>query len=183
MSGYGAINVSQADGSEPTQIENGSSHRQTNKFSIKELLSRPWARAVAAFALILLVVVSSRKSGPAPVDDNAEVNDTDTDTTTTPELFYHSQLVNHFDGSKDTWANRYYSTTKYFEGPGHPIFLIIGGEGSLDPNIHDEFGTLTLCLCSHADTFFTSCCWQHHIIHFILLACISLYLYHTHILL
>ena len=182
MSGYGAINVSHADGSEPTQIENGSSHRQTNKFSIKELLSRPWARAVAAFALILLVVVSSRKSGPAPVDDNAEVNDTDTDTTTTPELFYHSQLVNHFDGSKDTWANRYYSTTKYFEGPGHPIFLIIGGEGSLDPNIHDEFGTLTLCLCSHADTFFTSCCWQHHIIHFILLACISLYLYHTHII-
>ena len=48
------------------------------------------------------------------------------------ELFYHDQLVNHFnDNNKDTWKNRYYKSTTYFEGPGHPIFMLNGGEGVL----------------------------------------------------
>ena len=57
--------------------------------------------------------------------------------------FYSDQLVDHFDEkSKKTWTQRYYKSDKYFAGPGHPIFLIIGGEGTavnlLYPYVYDE---------------------------------------------
>jgi GNAT superfamily N-acetyltransferase len=48
--------------------------------------------------------------------------------------FYKEQLVDHFDPShhRKTWAQRYYAKRRYFRGPGHPIFLVIGGEGGND---------------------------------------------------
>lgn len=47
--------------------------------------------------------------------------------------FYKDQLVDHFDASnKATWSHRYYAKRKHWRGPGHPIFLVIGGEGGND---------------------------------------------------
>ena len=31
------------------------------------------------------------------------------------ELFYNEQLVNHFNGDKSTWSNRYYKSTTTFK--------------------------------------------------------------------
>jgi len=46
---------------------------------------------------------------------------------------FFDQQVDHFDDSNtDTWPHRYYAKKKHWKGPGHPIFLMIGGEGSND---------------------------------------------------
>ena len=52
------------------------------------------------------------------------------------ELFYPDQLVDHFGGSTDTWDNRYYASSKYYGGPGHPIFMVVGGEGALEKMLY-----------------------------------------------
>lgn len=49
-----------------------------------------------------------------------------------PEEFF-SQKVDHLSNSTDTWFQRYYAYGKYFKGPGHPVFLILGGEGGIPP--------------------------------------------------
>jgi hypothetical protein len=47
--------------------------------------------------------------------------------------FFKEQPVDHFDTAFDeTWDHRYYKSTEFFGGPGHPIFVIVGGEGALD---------------------------------------------------
>ena len=54
------------------------------------------------------------------------------------ELYYNHQKVDHFRGdifrdeTPQTWSQRYYQTTQYFKGPGHPIFVILGGEDVTD---------------------------------------------------
>ena len=53
-----------------------------------------------------------------------------------PEEFFPSQKIDHLDGSDDdggVWTQRYYTYGKHFQGPGHPIFLILGGEGGISP--------------------------------------------------
>jgi len=46
---------------------------------------------------------------------------------------FFAQQVDHFDDSNtDTWPHRYYAKKDHWKGPGHPIFLMIGGEGSND---------------------------------------------------
>ena len=59
--------------------------------------------------------------------------------------FYDEQLVDHFsskdDNTSSTWSNRYYKSTNYFRGPGHPIFLVVGGEGALDNGMLYPFVT------------------------------------------
>ena len=32
------------------------------------------------------------------------------------------------------WKQRFYRNSKYFQGPGHPILLILGGEGAISPS-------------------------------------------------
>ena len=56
----------------------------------------------------------------------------------TPHIF--SQRVDHFDPDNlDTFQQRYYRKSEYFRGPGHPIFLVIGGEGALDNGMFYPF--------------------------------------------
>ena len=64
-----------------------------------------------------------------------------------PEEFFPLQLVDHLgaaasktetdteddDGEVLFWTQRYYTYGKHFQGPGHPIFLILGGEGDISP--------------------------------------------------
>jgi GNAT superfamily N-acetyltransferase len=61
----------------------------------------------------------------------------------TPQ-FYTEQPVDHFDNTKttkdtDTWSHRYYAKSKYFQGPGHAIFLVVGGEGPNDRGMFYPF--------------------------------------------
>ena len=54
---------------------------------------------------------------------------------------YFDQKVDHFDSdNNDTFKNKYITYEKHFKGPGHPIFLILGGEDPLDnlitPNVY-----------------------------------------------
>jgi pimeloyl-ACP methyl ester carboxylesterase len=54
--------------------------------------------------------------------------------------FYDDQLVDHFDRSNTaTWSQRYYAKRVHFAGPGHPIFLVIGGEGANDVGMFYPF--------------------------------------------
>jgi hypothetical protein len=45
-------------------------------------------------------------------------------------LFFEDALVDNFD-ENDTrkWSNTYFLSDTYFQGPGHPFFVILGGEG------------------------------------------------------
>jgi hypothetical protein len=68
--------------------------------------------------------------------DNSSDANPDIDIDIDIELFYTDQPVDHFDKHDHrTWSNRYYQSTKYFAGPGSPILMIVGGEGSLDHGI------------------------------------------------
>lgn len=51
-----------------------------------------------------------------------------------PPLFFDSQLVDHFSTSDATFSQRYYENFTSFAGPGSPIFLIMGGEGGIEPS-------------------------------------------------
>lgn len=60
------------------------------------------------------------------------------------EHWYKEQLVDHFYQGEETatWSHRYYESETHFGGPGHPIFLVIGGEGPMTkllyPFVHDH---------------------------------------------
>lgn len=71
------------------------------------------------------------------------------------ELFYHDMKVDHIHdpNNNSTYSHRYYKKSKHFQGPGHPILVILGGEDALDPPllfpfVHEamaqKFGALTL---------------------------------------
>ena len=146
--GYGAIESQQAteitesDHPASTPIPSGTSNIV---HWIKDVLERPWVRAAAALSLVLIMVFSSHRPAPSSglTLTIADASGHDED----QELFYADQLVNHFNGDKSTWSNRYYKSTSYFKGPGHPIFLVIGGEGALDHGMLYPF--VTQHLASH----------------------------------
>lgn len=63
------------------------------------------------------------------------------------KALWYKQTVDHFadeskKGKQKQWDQRYYVDGRYFKGPGHPIFLVIGGEGTLEgmlyPFINDH---------------------------------------------
>lgn len=77
-------------------------------------------------------------------------------TSATPDLkrYYKHQLVDHFGGSRTTYTQRFCEDRTFFEGPGHPIFVIIGGENPVENVTYPwisrylakTFGGLTLCV-------------------------------------
>ncbi|EED90887.1 hypothetical protein THAPSDRAFT_29166 [Thalassiosira pseudonana CCMP1335] len=109
------------------------------------LFSSRWVKAAAiatavllAFALFPTNASSSSSSSTKTILDTSHsgVNHDDNQA-----MFYADQLVNHFHTDRSItpkdakWSNRYYQSTKYYKGPGSPIFLIVGGEGALDSGI------------------------------------------------
>ena len=57
-------------------------------------------------------------------------------------LFYNKQILDHFgDDNSSVWSHRYYKSIKHFGGPGHPIFLAVGGEGAFDHGMLYPFVT------------------------------------------
>ena len=56
-----------------------------------------------------------------------------------PAQYFDTQLVDHdhadvHASSPSYWSQRYYSMDDHFQGPGSPIFLIMGGEGNIEPS-------------------------------------------------
>ncbi|KAL3757170.1 hypothetical protein ACHAWU_004602 [Discostella pseudostelligera] len=100
---------------------------------------------IAGVVLCIVVLLTNLLALASNAFPPNKVIGTDDDADFTDEnraLFYHDQLVDHFDPSDtSTWSNRYYASTEYFKGPGHPIFLIVGGEGSLDHGMLYPFVT------------------------------------------
>jgi Serine carboxypeptidase S28 len=45
-----------------------------------------------------------------------------------------SSTANYSKNIKKFWTQRYYIYDKHFQGPGHAIFLIMGGEGAIEPS-------------------------------------------------
>jgi Serine carboxypeptidase S28 len=79
------------------------------------------------------------------------------------ELYFHDQIVNHFDdGDTRTYSQRYYQDDSFWAGPsgigiadgGSPIFVVHGGEDAIDGTLYpfvsqhlaQRFGALTICI-------------------------------------
>eukprot|EP00580_Thalassiosira_gravida_P006093 CAMPEP_0201631238 /NCGR_PEP_ID=MMETSP0493-20130528/5284_1 /ASSEMBLY_ACC=CAM_ASM_000838 /TAXON_ID=420259 /ORGANISM="Thalassiosira gravida, Strain GMp14c1" /LENGTH=574 /DNA_ID=CAMNT_0048102541 /DNA_START=159 /DNA_END=1883 /DNA_ORIENTATION=+ len=144
--GYGAIEGHQDhanDGDHPLQRRvqlPPSSSSNKYKLKIDDLFARPWVKVLTTLALIATMVISPNYHKSTSARDLETSSEEGHDEN--QELFYEDQLVNHFDKTDtSTWSNRYYKSTNYFEGPGHPIFLIVGGEGALDHGMLYPFVT------------------------------------------
>jgi Serine carboxypeptidase S28 len=69
-------------------------------------------------------------------------------------FFFDQQVIDHELGpdASGTWSQRYYENSNYWRGPGHPIFVIFGGEGTLQKILYpfvsrilaERFGAVTL---------------------------------------
>ena len=54
-------------------------------------------------------------------------------------LFF-TQKVDHLDPHNEkTWKQRYYAQAKHFQGPGHPVILVVGGEDANDDGFFYPF--------------------------------------------
>mmetsp|Transcript_13966 Transcript_13966/g.33834 ORF Transcript_13966/g.33834 Transcript_13966/m.33834 type:complete len:500 (+) Transcript_13966:63-1562(+) len=53
---------------------------------------------------------------------------------TPAEPHYFENQVDHFSTSSRTYKQRYYEDATHFQGPGFPIFCIMGGEGGIAPS-------------------------------------------------
>ena len=152
--GYGSIKDDDSSGRDDSPPTSSSS----SSFNESWWYRHPAFGPAASFALLILVgaiVASIRSSGEGSSSADllasiaskggttaAEIAKKQIKPATVPQVdntgrsysstqrFYTEQLVDHFDpDNADTWAHRYYAKKKYWKGPGHPIFLMIGGEG------------------------------------------------------
>lgn len=114
-------------------------------------------RGIFAFlscALFLLVwfAYSDTKHGPRPkiykIPDASKTSSPDV------ELFYKHQWVDHFDEDNDEmYLQRYFEDRSFFKGPGHPIFVVMGGEDPIEKIIYPwisrhlakTYGAVTIC--------------------------------------
>ncbi|KAL9186163.1 hypothetical protein ACHAXT_005401 [Thalassiosira profunda] len=136
MTSYGAIDGYQAAGGSFSESDRPAASISSIRATLHNVAARPWARVVAALFLGLLALSYYRNPPPGnqgTVDATPSAFNASEFHDENQQLFYDEQLVNHFDGdASSTWSHRYYKSTNYFEGPGHPIFLVIGGEGALE---------------------------------------------------
>ena len=161
---YGAIDL----GSPATSKKSTKNGRKAGKkggdtTSFSSAVYHPWLRVVAFVSLIIIIGFtfcgkstsnsyqfnrymsdSSKAAAQLNTDDENEFELHDEN----EACFYGEQLVDHFSSNNDntstsstTWSNRYYKSTNYFRGPGHPIFLVVGGEGALDNGMLYPFVT------------------------------------------
>eukprot|EP00979_Chaetoceros_neogracilis_P001940 scaffold349_cov267-Chaetoceros_neogracile.AAC.35 len=53
-------------------------------------------------------------------------------------LFFTNQIIDHLSqddsSTSSKWTQRYYASGTHFAGPGQPIFVIMGGEGAIEPS-------------------------------------------------
>ena len=73
--------------------------------------------------------------------------------TPAPAQYYPEQLVDHFGCSGCHWTQRYYSSGDHFGGPGSPIFLVLGGEGAIEPDRGLYYGFVTHVLAKKFNAY------------------------------
>jgi pimeloyl-ACP methyl ester carboxylesterase len=134
---YGAIDVD-IDVDEEDQTNNDNSNSSNNNKTMLTAISA----ALIMMAFFLIMSHGSFRSGSSSSMMIIPEDDGDGNTA----LFYNDALVDHTDKSPSsnnnaTWSHRYYKSMKYFKGPGSPIFMIVGGEGSLDHGMLYPFVT------------------------------------------
>jgi hypothetical protein len=49
--------------------------------------------------------------------------------------YNHTQWVDHFSTNTATFQQRYYMSEEHWQGPGRPIFMIMGGEGAIPESV------------------------------------------------
>lgn len=75
-----------------------------------------------------------------------------------PAQFYDDQLVDHLCSddcpyNQQRWTQRYYTFGDHFGGPGSPIFLVLGGEGAIEPERGLYYGFVTNVLAKSFGAF------------------------------
>ena len=145
MAKYGAIQ--DEDNAAVFRGSGSSSSSGNNEINGHERLISTWLRVTAVAAAVLLVFYFPRSSDgsllaatSSPHLDTLGISSKQDDDDPNEALFYDDQPVNHFTNdpieSAQTWSNRYYKSTKYYKGPGSPIFVVGGGEGSLEKMLY-----------------------------------------------
>lgn len=142
-SGYGSIEAQPLTGSAADRKnEEGTEKGAEPKKTIIAVV-------VASCLLVAGLILFSKKWDP-PQHHSLHENE--------KKYFYEDQILDHFgnwtnDGS-DRWSQKYYEDSSYFKGPGHPIFVVMGGEDAVDRILYPfishhmapRFGALTLCI-------------------------------------
>ena len=138
MKNYGAVNSDESSSSDGNVTRIGVSKEDSNGSpSILRMAS-----AIVIFVYFVFSAaasLSSRDNSELPQDlmlGLAAAGSYDDGHDINQPFFWDDQLVNHFSNDTSTWSNRYYKSTKYFEGPGSPIFLVVGGEGALEKMLY-----------------------------------------------
>lgn len=162
-SSYGAIDFDLGS-TATTSKKSTKNGGKGKKDAFSSAVYHPWLRVVAFVSLIILIGFTfygksthsnSYQFNRYMSDSSKAAAQLNTDENENYELhdeneacFYDEQLVDHFSSNNDntsssstTWSNRYYKSTNYFRGPGHPIFLVGGGEGALDNGMLYPFVT------------------------------------------
>lgn len=87
-----------------------------------------WTAVGVGSALIVLGLILNHGRGGSP----------------TRAIYFNEQLVDHHDPSAGVYKMKYFEQRKHFQGPGHPIFVILGGEDAmidlLYPFIYENLG-------------------------------------------
>ncbi|KAL3827306.1 hypothetical protein ACHAXA_005052 [Cyclostephanos tholiformis] len=116
--------------------------RPSASSSTRGLMPSPPSAKITLLALLLSTflvyreVVHRRSASSSSSSSSSSSITAQHRDTTNVARFYDDQLVDH-DHPQTTsrWKHRYYESTTYFGGPGHPILLIVGGEGATNDGI------------------------------------------------
>ena len=121
--GYGSIAIENM----PTSgIDAGVSRERARSFLFLSMIA-----GTAALLLTLLVAYHGQEDTEMSISKLLETQGgSKHNDGPDPEHWYKDQLVDHFGDDKNTWHHRYYDKKTHFGGPGHPIFLVLGGEVS-----------------------------------------------------
>ena len=138
MKNYGAVNSDESSSSDGNVTRIGVSKEDSN--GSPSILRMASAIVIFVFFVFSAAAsLSSRDNSELPQDlmlGLAAAGSYDDGHDINQPFFWDDQLVNHFSNDTSTWSNRYYKSTKYFEGPGSPIFLVVGGEGALEKMLY-----------------------------------------------
>jgi hypothetical protein len=143
MVSYGTVDGLDGVGGSDHPVPSADPPRNIVAYDIEDrIVARvPWVRVGAAISLGLAAyyLLGSSSVGGVVPSSSGPAGSSGAGATTfedphneNRELFYRDQLVDHFGGDGSTWTHRYYASKEHFAGPGHPIFMVVGGEGALD---------------------------------------------------
>lgn len=94
----------------------------------------PHVTSCALMILLVHAIIASAVAASSSINNNT-VNDA---AAGRQPGYYLQQLVDHIGDHSTywgrTWKHRFYTMGTHFGGPGYPIFVYLGGEGSIEPD-------------------------------------------------